>query len=216
MAFDPAPANECHAIFRICVTSRSSRTRGRLAPAGVMNKFNLMKTQNASRHDPTRFARLIQQIESERDRLQKLEGRPIPWRGLYGPRRSLDCPNGIVILGINPGGEVDEADKAETPRTAYLYEAWTNSDYRDQVVRVVSAWLAAGGARDCGGAWDDCVTSNLVPFRSRNFSKLSRRRECRQFARKALDRCAGRNSSQGSDWFWPADPRRTCSHPGRP
>lgn len=94
-------------------------------------------------------------------------------RFLYGPRETLNSPNGNVILGINPGGEEDMSDRLWTPKTAYYSETWTNSEYQLFVRSFVQSTFRLAGSADWKASWDRSLTSNLFPFRSRGTSDLN-------------------------------------------
>lgn len=94
-------------------------------------------------------------------------------RFLYGPRESLNNPNGNVILGINPGGEEDISDRLWTATTAYYSETWTKSEYQMFVRSFMQSAFHLAGATDWQQSWDRSLTSNLFPFRSRGTGDLS-------------------------------------------
>ncbi len=133
--------------------------------------------------DPRRFTRFSRRICDEYLTLQAA-GTVGGVRFLYGPASSLNDPNGVVLLGINPGGEVNLCDRLCTARTGYYSEVWTSSDYRTRVCDFMESAFTLAGATDWRSAWDRCVTSNLIPFRSPSFARLANSRRSRVFSRE--------------------------------
>lgn len=127
------------------------------------------KTETA----PSRFDRYVQRIQNLRDAREAAGHSQLGVRFLYGPRESLNVPNGNVILGINPGGEQDLSDRLWTAKTAYYSETWTSSDYQLFVRVFMQSVFTFGGSSNWQLSWDRSVTSNLFPFRSRGVSDLS-------------------------------------------
>lgn len=122
--------------------------------------------------DDTRYDRFADRIRLMRQQTIAAGEAINGVRFLYGPRESLNYPNGNVVLGINPGGEQDESDRWWTPRTAYLSEVWTNGDYQYHVRTFMRVALTIAGATDWEATWDASLTSNLFPFRSRGVSDI--------------------------------------------
>lgn len=132
--------------------------------------------------DPQRFTRFSRRICAEYLSL-KTAGAVGGVRFLYGPALSLNDPNGVVLLGINPGGEVDLSDRLCSSHTGYYSELWTTSDYRTQVCDFMKTCFGLAGAADWKSAWDRCLTSNLIPFRSPSLAELENRPRSREFSR---------------------------------
>jgi len=133
--------------------------------------------------DARRFARFARRICDE---YVALGGRGAVGgvRFLYGPASSLNYPNGVVLLGINPGGEEDLSDRLSTAQTGYYSEIWTDGDYRSRVCNFMEKCFSLAGIVNWKAAWDRCVTSNLIPFRSTSLSKLTSQAHCVTFGRQ--------------------------------
>ena len=72
-----------------------------------------------------RFKDICKQIESAyRD-----SGNALGFRFLYCPKERLKKHNGILVLGLNPGGEKISKDFEVPNGLAYAVEAWGNGKY---------------------------------------------------------------------------------------
>ena len=136
---------------------------------------------------------LIAEISSAYDRF----GYSLGWRFLYGPKRTLSCPSGIVFLGLNPGGRRYSVDVSVEEGSAYIVERWGRRPNRpdgyapgesplQKQLRGLFDLLAA----NMPGDWKNgdellaqTLAANFCPFRSPDWKSLSNRKEAVEFSR---------------------------------
>lgn len=131
--------------------------------------------------DNSRFKRFAQRIKAEHAALESTSGTKIGFRFLYGPIATLNDPNGNVVLGINPGPEADLTNRLYVPQTAYYSEDWNDSEYQSHVRAFMQAAWSFAAIDNWRKAWDESLTANLIPFRSRGFAELQEARRCVKF-----------------------------------
>jgi hypothetical protein len=119
----------------------------------------------------TPFQQLVRTIHST----QKLYEFPKGWRFLYTPQQTLTQNNGLLILGLNPGGDPHEYDPIESVEegNAFLVEDW-NSNFQKKVGQLMMR-VAEAIDIDFEDLMNHSCTSNLIPFRSKNWESLHRK-----------------------------------------
>lgn len=132
------------------------------------------------------ISKYVQKIESAYRDLSYSLG----WRFLYGPRKTLVNPNGILWVGLNPGGEIFEKPRRFVEEgNAYIVEAQSwDKDGRslaNQIrmffdeLRVLPICRDASG----NGLLEATLVSNFCPFRSPTWDKLPKREEAVEFSK---------------------------------
>jgi hypothetical protein len=115
-------------------------------------------------------------------------GYTLGWRFLYTPARTLACPNGFMLVGINPGGAEFGITVSVEKGNAYLVEKWSPDGTRlqNQVKKFFE--LLAGEFLGCDrlgeGLLSKTLTTNFCPFRSPTWRQLPRRAEAIVFSKK--------------------------------
>ncbi len=128
------------------------------------------------------FDGAVADIASAYDRL----GLQLGWRFLYGPPSSLLCPNGVMLVGINPG-ETFSVRASVEPGNAYLVEHWSRdgTNLQAQVLQLFEVFARyIGRGRSGRELLDETLTTNFCPFRSPTWAQLSRKREAVNFSRQ--------------------------------
>lgn len=108
------------------------------------------------------------------------------WRFLHGPKSSLKQSNGLITLGLNPGGEEETTEPHRPEGNIYRDPEWSGDGpvYARQVhalFRLIHRNIET--PLDPGPFMDHTVTSNLVPFRAPGFDQIEPRQAVLQFGR---------------------------------
>ncbi len=113
-------------------------------------------------------------------------GYTLGWRFLYTPASSLTCPNGFLLLGINPGGDRFAVSETFEEGNAYILEQWSPDGTRLQwQVKAIFDVLAERflGNRSQGRTLlNETITTNFCPFRSPTWQALPRKSEAVAFS----------------------------------
>jgi len=123
------------------------------------------------------FKYSIKQIEKKYSELDLKDS----WRFLYTPKSTLLDNNGLVIMGLNPGGTADEPIPSVESGNAFLTEEW-GSLFQAKTVKFMRG-IALTTGLDFESMMNNSLTSNAVPFRSSNFQSLENKWEAFKFAR---------------------------------
>jgi hypothetical protein len=105
----------------------------------------------------------------------------------------LDCPNGLMFLGLNPGGEdrdgaPDSLCQAIEKGNAYYTELWRKLEGKHPLqiqVQELFKSLMKSPLWKVGSfeqLLDETLTSNFCPFRSRSWAKMARKEEAIRFS----------------------------------
>jgi hypothetical protein len=120
-----------------------------------------------------------------RDAYSRL-GYSLGWEFLYTPAATLRCPNGFILVGINPGGDVFGIAESVEEGNAYLIQEWSPDGARlQQQVRSFFSLLSdrfLGHATQGDALLGQTLTTNFCPFRSPTWRELSRRPEAISFS----------------------------------
>jgi hypothetical protein len=126
------------------------------------------------------------EISAEAKRLGALDDGIRGCRFLYSARSTFTKNTGILIAGINPGGQVDMRDRPypEDGINSYLSEDWGRSPYQGRMVRFMRNLYGHYGIADPDEAINSTLTSNFSPFRSPQWNAISSdvRRQARTFS----------------------------------
>lgn len=127
----------------------------------------------------TRYTTLI------RDAYSTL-GYTLGWEFLYTPAITLGCPNGFLLLGINPGGDSFGITESVEEGNAYLVQQWSPDGTRlqNQVKAFfdVLAGTFVGGPGQGTALLNETLTTNFCPFRSPTWRQLPRQAEAIVFS----------------------------------
>jgi len=130
------------------------------------------------------FDSAVAEIEAAYSRLNTGLG----WQFLYTPAATISCPTGVMLVGINPGGDEFSIGASIEAGNAYLVESWSgNGAVLQSQVRELFGVLHNTGAvpgispRE---ALDQTLTTNYCPFRSPRWSELPRREEAVAFSNR--------------------------------
>ena len=120
-----------------------------------------------------------------RDAYSRL-GYSLGWEFLYTPAATLRCPNGFMLVGINPGGDVFGIAESIEEGNAYLIQEWSSDGARlQQQVRSFFGLLAdrfLANATQGDALLGQTLTTNFCPFRSPTWRQLPRRPEAVSFS----------------------------------
>lgn len=132
--------------------------------------------------DTTSFAHYTALIRDAYSRL----GYSLGWEFLYTPAATLQCPNGFMLVGINPGGDTFGIAESVEEGNAYLIQEWSPCGARlQQQVRSFFALLSErfrGHATEGDALLSQTLTTNFCPFRSPTWRELPRRPEAISFS----------------------------------
>lgn len=113
------------------------------------------------------------------------------WRFLYGLKQELANNNGILVLGLNPGGETDTRVAHHPDGNVYIDPQWDGEGTR-WARQVHHLCRTIHGARGQSNDWkpfmDRLPVSNLVPFRAPEFEAIEPRRAIIEFGRSLWER----------------------------
>lgn len=108
------------------------------------------------------------------------------WEFLYTPAATLQCPNGFMLVGINPGGDAFDIAESVEDGNAYLIQKWSPDGARLQhQVRSFFRLLSdrfLGHATQGDALLSQTLTMNFCPFRSPTWRELPRRPEAISFS----------------------------------
>lgn len=110
------------------------------------------------------------------------------WRFLYTPAPTIACPNGLMWLGINPGGSEYSVEPSVEEGSAYRVEIekWGgNGSALQKQVQQFYYMLAAsslGNGSSSINLQDQTFNSNFCPFRSPSWSALPHKKEAIAFS----------------------------------
>lgn len=115
-------------------------------------------------------------------------GYRLGWRFIYGPASTLTCPNGIMLMGTNPGGDQYSVDPTVEAGNAYLVERWSSdgTNLQAQVFRFfeVIARSSLGRGTTAREQLNTSLTTNFCPFRSPTWALLPDRPKAVAFSRQ--------------------------------
>jgi hypothetical protein len=97
-------------------------------------------------------------------------GNKLGYRFLYCPRERLLQHNGILVLGLNPGGTKYEISLEVPEGLAYKVEGWGEGKYSPGESPIQAQILLL--LSRLSDAPEECVASNLVFFRSQSWQEL--------------------------------------------
>lgn len=107
-------------------------------------------------------------------------GYSLGWEFLYTPAATLRCPNGFMLVGINPGGDAFGVAESVEEGNAYLIQEWSPDGARlQQQVRSFFSLLSdrfLGHTAQGDALLGQTLTTNFCPFRSPTWRELPRRR----------------------------------------
>lgn len=128
------------------------------------------------------FSTAVDRIEAAYERLDTDLG----WSFLYTPASTLDCPNGTMLVGLNPGGDQHRIVPSVEEGNAYLVESWPGdgASLQDQVQQFFAVLHRAGAvpgdtARE---ALSETLTSNYCPFRAPTWNELPQKKDVKKFS----------------------------------
>lgn len=97
------------------------------------------------------------------------------WRFLYSPKATLTQNTGVAIIGLNPGGDRFSPPLPSVEKgNAWLasVESWPSRNTQPYFATFFRSVLAHRGINEIAPFLNRCLTSNLVPFRTRNAAEL--------------------------------------------
>lgn len=108
------------------------------------------------------------------------------WRFLYTPASTLDCPNGTMLVGLNPGGDECEITPSVEEGNAYLVESWPGDGaiLQNQVQQFFGVLYRAGTVPGSSPreALNETLTTNYCPFRAPTWNELSQKKDAKRFS----------------------------------
>jgi hypothetical protein len=123
----------------------------------------------------------IAKIDREYIKIKEL-GCAYGWRFLYTPANTLMRPNGLMFLGLNPGGCGSSVVRTVEEGNAYRVEYWKNepkklpNSLQNQVRAffqlLAQSQLGERASHDCKRLMDETLTSNFCPFRSPSWTEF--------------------------------------------
>ena len=135
------------------------------------------------------FDAVCERIALGAAQIRRIDDNITGWRFLYTARETLTENNGLMVAGINPGGEADMSDRGFSAdgKNAYRTEKWDGPKYQREMVEFLNEVYKFLGVSENGleSAFDRTLATNFVPFRSAQFSTLSPETQAlaRHFAR---------------------------------
>ena len=98
----------------------------------------------------------------------EISGNRFGYKFLYCPKERLENHNGILVFGLNPGGEVNKCQNEVAEGLAYDVEKWVEkngrvSPIRDQVMTLLSR---------LSNEPENTLASNIVFFRSKSWKDI--------------------------------------------
>jgi len=106
------------------------------------------------------------------------------WRFLYCSKDNFSMNNGILLIGMNPGGNKFEIKPYTNKGNAYRVEKYLkNKNYSILQKRVIYFFkkLSEKERINYERLMDECLSSNFIPFRSPNFNLLPIKQDCINF-----------------------------------
>lgn len=101
------------------------------------------------------------------------------WRFLYGPKSTLKTNNGMLILGLNPGGSEFQIIASVESGNAYLREIEEWPTQLQNQMRLLFEQIDKNNWRSF---LNKTLTSNFIPFRSPDFQSLPDKNYCLNFS----------------------------------
>lgn len=130
------------------------------------------------------FSSAVDRIEAAYERL----GMELGWRFLYTPASTLSCPNGVMLVGLNPGGDEHGVTPSVEEGNAYLVEDWPGdgASLQDQIHQFFAALHQAGAAsgKTPREALHGTLTTNYCPFRAPTWGELPRKEGAKRFSNR--------------------------------
>jgi hypothetical protein len=125
-------------------------------------------------------------FESAKTQIEEFDGEhkfQFGRRFLYSSKRSFEENNGLLILGLNPGGSDDSNASNEQWSSergnAYLVEDWSSAIQG----KVVSLFQSIESKTGMASLLERSITSNLIPFRSPQWDQLPNQEAAIEFSR---------------------------------
>lgn len=110
------------------------------------------------------------------------------WRFLYSPAATIKHGNGLVFLGVNPGGDKYAVRETQEEGNSYLVEKWGRGGtlLQGQVRGLFDAFAAAGlGSAGSGEELlTATLTSNFCPYRSPTWKALPQKEGAKRVSRE--------------------------------
>lgn len=133
------------------------------------------------------FDHAVSRIEEFYEKAAYTQG----WSFLYTSRATIECPNGLMFVGLNPGGAdaMGSAHPSSEEGNAYRIESWANGA-KNALQHEVEALFEAirltplvSGAPTLEQIFDQTLTANLCPFRSASWNQLRERDAAIRFSK---------------------------------
>ena len=111
------------------------------------------------------------------------------WHFLYTPYSTFSCPNGLMFLGLNPGGGESDCKGTVEKGNAYVHQDWGkgNGLVLQKQVRGFFDLLAKYYCETPTSGIDlleETLTSNFCPFPSSSWAKLGQQKEVKEYSIK--------------------------------
>lgn len=136
------------------------------------------------------FEYFTNQIEKK---YRNLLGLKWGWRFSYGPKETFYNNNGILLIGLNPGGGQESRTDilpSFEKGNAYLFEEWGYAPGKNPLQRQVITLFKGVADRissDYVELMNHSFTSNIIPFRSPRLERLPHKKEIVLFSKNLWD-----------------------------
>ncbi len=111
------------------------------------------------------------------------------WHFLYSPFSTFSCPNGLMFLGLNPGGGESDCEGSVERGNDYVHGNWGKGNglvLQKQVKRLFDLLAKSYCETPTSGIdlLEKTLTSNLCPFPSKSWEDLGRKKETIEYSKK--------------------------------
>ena len=125
-------------------------------------------------------------------------GYTLGWEFLYGPASTLACPNGLMLMGINPGGDRYKVTQTVEAGNDYLIGRWSKDGtiLQSQVLRFFEVLAASSLGRGATARelLNATLTTNFCPFVSPTWKDLPNRAKAVAFSNRLWSDLLGQTS----------------------
>lgn len=111
------------------------------------------------------------------------------WHFLYSPFLTFSCPNGLMFLGLNPGGGESDCKGSVERGNDYVHGNWGKGNglvLQKQVQRLFDLFAESYCETPPSGIdlLEETLTSNFCPFPSSSWAKLGQQKEAIEYSKK--------------------------------
>jgi len=111
------------------------------------------------------------------------------WHFLYTPYSTFSCPNGLMFLGLNPGGGESDCKGSVEEGNAYVHQDWGKGNglvLQKQVQQLFDLFAESYCETPTSGIdlLEETLTSNFCPFPSSSWAELGQQKEAIEYSKK--------------------------------